>query len=128
MCIVNQGAVGGNTDAFIEPPSVIGNTILAQPILVAFSPIACPKLASLSQVAAFATCSRKIPGRNTEALKVLSLIIGNTIFAQPLVVTFPQLAFLEISIFLYLVAFTACCRHIQSQHTQDRVEPVVLFK
>ena len=65
-------------DAFIELPSIIGNTILAQPLLVTFFPMACHKLVSLSKVAAFATRSRKIPGRNTEALKGLCFIIGNT--------------------------------------------------
>ena len=107
MFMVKQGAVGGNTDAFIELPSIIGNTILAQPILVASFPIACRKLAPLSQVAAFATCSRKMPGGNAEALKVLSFIIGNTILAQSLLVACLPLDFRETSICLQLVAFTA---------------------
>ena len=112
-------------DAFIELPSIIGNTILTKPLLIAFFPMACRKLASVFQVAAFATCSRKIPGRNTEALKVLSLtdayafialssFIGNTTFAHPLLVACCPLIFVKAAFYLQLVAFTAACfRHSQ---------------
>ena len=107
-----------DADAFIELPSIIGNTILAQPLLVAFFPIACRKLASVFQVAAFATCSRKIPGGNTEALKVLSLtdayafivlssFIGNTILAYPLLVACLPLFLRKATFCFQLVAFTA---------------------